>query len=194
VGRPGRCGAGGGGQRQPDIGTVERLHADAARDLGQAQHVDGRQRGGRRGGGARWALRSRQGYRQAEEHGAGQHVVEQVEAGDLNGPQTRALVKEYTGPLLRAGADTIVLGCTHYPFLRPLIQEVVGPDVTLIDTGAAVARHVHRVLSENHLLRRDNRVGAAQFWTSGDAVHGEAVASRLWGSRLTVQPLPVGVG
>jgi len=104
------------------------------------------------------------------------------------------LVKEYTGPLLRAGADTIVLGCTHYPFLRPLIQEVVGPDVTLIDTGAAVARHVHRVLSENHLLRRDNRVGAAQFWTSGDAVHGEAVASRLWGSRLTVQPLPVGVG
>ena len=120
-------------------------------------------------------------------------LVEQVEAGDLSGPQTRSLVKQYTDPLISAGADTIVLGCTHYPFLRPLIQEVVGPGVTLIDTGAAVARQVHRVLRASGLLAGDGQAGAEQFWTSGDAAHGETVASRLWGSPLTVQPLPVGV-
>jgi len=112
VGSPGRCGAGGGGQRQPDIGAIEGLHADAAPDLGQAQHVDGRQRGGRRGGGARWALRSRQGYRQAEEHGAGQHVVEQVEAcepchyedeGDPAGGDVHGLAQEHDPKRRRAG-------------------------------------------------------------------------------------------
>jgi glutamate racemase len=67
-------------------------------------------------------------------------LVEQVEQGDLDGPRTRELVQRYTAPLLAQGADTLVLGCTHYPFLRPLIADVVGPDVALIDTGGAVAR------------------------------------------------------
>ena len=54
--------------------------------------------------------------------------------------------EEETLPLIEAGADVLVLGCTHYPFLRPLIQDVVGPDVKIIDTGAAVARHALQLL------------------------------------------------
>ena len=71
-------------------------------------------------------------------------LVEQVEAGELASTTTRELVARYTAPLLARGADTIVLGCTHYPFLKPLIADLVGPRVQLIDTGEAVARQVVR--------------------------------------------------
>jgi glutamate racemase len=67
-------------------------------------------------------------------------LPEAVEEGRTNTPDTRALVKKYVLPLRERGADTLVLGCTHYPVLRDLIAEVAGPTVTLIDTGAAVAR------------------------------------------------------
>jgi len=76
-------------------------------------------------------------------------LVEQVEQGDLHGIRTRELVERYTAPLLEKGADTLILGCTHYPFLAPLIRDVVGEGVTLVDTGAAVARHLKsRLLTE----------------------------------------------
>jgi glutamate racemase len=71
-------------------------------------------------------------------------LVEQVEQGDLKGAQTRELIARYTLPLLARGADTLILGCTHYPFLVPLIREVVGEKITLVDTGAAVARELKR--------------------------------------------------
>ena len=67
-------------------------------------------------------------------------LPEAVEEGRTDTPKTRALVEKYVLPLLECGADTLVLGCTHYPVLRPLIASVAGPTVTLIDTGAAVAR------------------------------------------------------
>ena len=73
-------------------------------------------------------------------------LVEQVELGDLHGIRTRELIARYTAPLLEKGADTLILGCTHYPFLAPLIRDVVGEDITLIDTGAAVARQLQRRL------------------------------------------------
>lgn len=67
-------------------------------------------------------------------------LPEAVEEGRADTPETRALVEKYVLPLLERGADTLVLGCTHYPVLREMIGAVAGPDVTLIDTGAAVAR------------------------------------------------------
>jgi glutamate racemase len=73
-------------------------------------------------------------------------LVECVEAGDVDGPETERLLRLYTGPMLARGADTIVLGCTHYPFLRGALQRLVGSDVALIDTGEAVARQTARVL------------------------------------------------
>lgn len=74
------------------------------------------------------------------------NFVQLVERGELDGDRARRIVEEETIPLLEAGADTLVLGCTHYPFLRPLIQEVAGPEIHILDTGTAVARHVLQVL------------------------------------------------
>jgi glutamate racemase len=120
-------------------------------------------------------------------------LVEQIEAGDLDGPATRALVERFTAPLLARHADTIVLGCTHYPFVRPLIADAVGPDVALIDTGAAVARRLQQVLAERDLLKPDPTLGSAAFWTSGDADEGTRVMSILWARAANVQRLPDGV-
>ncbi|WP_026369463.1 glutamate racemase [Kallotenue papyrolyticum] len=117
-------------------------------------------------------------------------LPEQVEAGDLDGPTTRALVERYTRPLLERGADTIVLGCTHYPFLRPLIADVVGPAVALIDTGAAVARQLRRVLEARDLLSPAPTPGSERFWTSGDLVQAQRVITTLWGRPVEVQPVP----
>lgn len=75
--------------------------------------------------------------------------VDLVEAGTLNGEEVDSAIKEYTQPMLDADADTLVLGCTHYPFLRESIQNIVGDGVTLIDTGAAVARRVQSLLTDN---------------------------------------------
>ena len=71
-------------------------------------------------------------------------LAEQVERGDLDSPATRALVEQYVRPLVAKGADTIVLGCTHYAFLEPVIREVAGPGVAVIDPAAAVARELRR--------------------------------------------------
>ncbi len=74
--------------------------------------------------------------------------VDLVENGELHGAKAHAIVKEETLPLIGAGADVLVLGCTHYPFLRPLIQEVAGATVKILDTGAAVARHAKSLIDE----------------------------------------------
>ncbi len=98
-------------------------------------------------------------------------LVEQVEAGELDGSKTRALLERYTAPLLARGADTLVLGCTHYAFLRPQIAELVGPAVTLIDTGDAVAKQVVRRLPATAAARRHDSGGA--FLDDGRS-HGRA--------------------
>lgn len=118
-------------------------------------------------------------------------LVERVEAGDVASPATRLLLERYVHPLLERGADTLVLGCTHYPFLRPLLADIAGADVALIDTGGAVARRTHDVLAEHDLLRKARR-GSEQFWTSGDVALAERViGDYLWGRPVVVRPLPV---
>jgi glutamate racemase len=117
-------------------------------------------------------------------------LVERIEAGDLDGAETCALVERFTMPLVAAGADVIVLGSTHYPFVRPLIARIVGPDVTLVDTGAAVARQLVRVLERHHLRRDGARPGSERFWTSGDAGAAAAAVSRLWGADVAPAALP----
>lgn len=116
-------------------------------------------------------------------------LVEQVEAGELDSPATRELVERYTRPLLARGADTLVLGCTHYPFVRALIEEVAGPDVTLVDTGAAVARQLARRLVEAGVIGEANGP-AERFWTTGDVAVAQHSMTRLWGAPVTVGALP----
>lgn len=107
-------------------------------------------------------------------------LVECVEAGELDGPATRALVKSFVDPLLAAGADVIVLGCTHYPFLAPVIQEMAGPGVTLVQTGRAVARHLKFRLESAGLPTPRTDPGGETFYTSGETAAANAVMDKLW--------------
>ena len=75
-------------------------------------------------------------------------LVAQVERADLHSADTEALLRQFITPLIEQGADTLVLGCTHYPFLRDLIQRVAGEGVTLLDPAEAVARELARRLAE----------------------------------------------
>jgi glutamate racemase len=113
-------------------------------------------------------------------------LVELIENGDLHSPALRELLASYVRPLLAAGCDTIILGCTHYPFLKPLLRQMIPEDISLIDTGAAVARQLQRLLSERDLLA-DGPAGAAQFWTSADTLHFQNVLPVLWNSTGTVR-------
>ena len=115
-------------------------------------------------------------------------LVEQVEAGELSSAATRELVARYTAPLLARGADTIVLGCTHYPFLKPLIADLVGPRVQLIDTGEAVARQVVRRVP-GALIGRVDATPEERFWTTGDAHAASRIMSQLWGHSVVVEAL-----
>lgn len=117
-------------------------------------------------------------------------LVEQVERGDLDGPLTRSLLQHYTQPLLDRGADTLILGCTHYPFLAPLIADLVGAGVALIHTGPAVARQTARVLETHGLSAPAGRRGSEWFWTSGDPTALQPAVSRLWGSGIEIEVLP----
>lgn len=106
-------------------------------------------------------------------------LVECVEAGDLDGPRAEALVARYVEPLRAAGADVLVLGCTHYPFLRPLIQRLAGVPVQLLDTGAAVARQTRRLLEREGLLREGTGPGRIDWRTSGDPGALAPIVQRL---------------
>ena len=108
-------------------------------------------------------------------------LVEFVERGELDSPAAAAQVTRYVEPLIAAGADALVLGCTHYPFLRPLVERAAGPGVTVLDTGAAVARQVQRVLKREGLLREDG-VGREEWRTSGEAAAFTSLRQRLWAS------------
>ena len=120
----------------------------------------------------------------------GPGLVEQVESGDLSGPRTRSLVEQFVRPLVEKGADTIVLGCTHYPFLRPLIQEAAGAGVMLIDPAVPVARELHRRLRAQGLLSQESREGTEQFWTTGSAEQARHVIGQLWAAGVDVRVVP----
>jgi glutamate racemase len=133
-----------------------------------------------------------------EQHGSGVRVlaqacpglVEQVEAGDLSGPGTRSLVARYVAPLVAQGADTIVLGCTHYVALIPMMREAAGPAVDVIDPAGPVARELGRRLREVGMLARSGRAGRQRFWTSGDPDRVGPVIGRLWTADIDIERLP----
>jgi glutamate racemase len=105
-------------------------------------------------------------------------LVERVEAGLIDDAETEAMLRGYLGPMLQAGIDSLVLGCTHYPFLRPAIERLVGPAVEVIDPAPAVARQTGRVLaSQGGLLQEGN--GQVTYFASGDPAAFEATLRRL---------------
>lgn len=113
-------------------------------------------------------------------------LVELIETGDLHSPTLRTLLHGYVQPLLAAGCDTLILGCTHYPFLKPLLATLVPADVVLIDTGAAVARQLQRLLAAGGLLA-EKQARPAQLWTSGSPIIFRNVLPKLWKNSDSVQ-------
>lgn len=99
----------------------------------------------------------------------GQGFVELVENGITSGPEAEKTVRASLGPLLDAGADTIVLGCTHYPFLTDVIKKIAGPDVTIIDPAPAVAKHLTEVMEEDGIVPVQGNVrGSLTLLSSGN--------------------------
>ncbi len=117
-------------------------------------------------------------------------LVELVEHGDLCGATPTARVQSFIEPLKAAGADVIVLGCTHYPFLLPLISQAAGPDIKIIETGTAVARQVRHVLSGAGLLREHGN-GGEEFFTTGEIDAASRTFRLLWNEDARVHPLPI---
>ncbi|KAF1018849.1 MAG: Glutamate racemase [Pseudomonas sp.] len=106
-------------------------------------------------------------------------LVELIETGDLGSPALKQMLQGYVEPLVAAGCDTIILGCTHYPFLKPLLANMLAPSIILVDTGAAVARQLQRLLSERDLLA-EGTPALTQLWTSGDPEHLRNILPTLW--------------
>lgn len=97
-------------------------------------------------------------------------LVAQIEAGELSSAKTRAILEDALLPMLAQGIDTVVLGCTHYPFVIPLIEAISGPEVRVIDPAPAVARQVERLLNERRLRSDRGSSGRLQVLTTGDPV------------------------
>jgi glutamate racemase len=108
-------------------------------------------------------------------------LVEQVERGELDSASTRTILEKALKPMLSAGVDTIVLGCTHYPFVIPLIEELTGPQVKTIDPAPAIARQTERLLGERGWFNPGERSGALQFYTSGELSALKSLLPQLLG-------------
>ena len=108
-------------------------------------------------------------------------LMECVESGEWDSFRTQKLIEKYLHPIKRAGADKLVLGCTHYPFLSSALKRELGGGTELIDPSAAVARELKHQLLKRDLLS-DCAKGREVFYISGDAEKHRAVIERLWSS------------
>ena len=115
--------------------------------------------------------------------------VEQVERADLHSAETEALLRQFITPLLEQGADTLVLGCTHYPFLRDTLARIAGELVTLLDPAEAVARELTRRLADNGSLTTQTALGSVKFFTTGDVAQAQLAVTHLWGATAQVEAL-----
>jgi len=118
-------------------------------------------------------------------------LVELVEAGLVNDEKTNQLLEQYLQPMLKQGVDTIVLGCTHYPFLQPLIERIVGNAAVVIDTGAAIAEQLKKVLSEQQQSLCSPKNNQDRYFSSSDVSYSQQMIERLLQKRVDVEKLPV---
>lgn len=121
-------------------------------------------------------------------------LVEQVERMALDTPETARLLRQYLEPIMARGADTLVLGCTHYPFLRPLIERLAGPRLQVIDTGEAIARRLQHLLQEGGLTTAQTGEASVRYFSSAADSGQTALFSSLLGYAVEVEPLPEAAG
>lgn len=95
-------------------------------------------------------------------------LVEEIEDGNLDGPRTRAILEKAINPMLAQGADTLVLGCTHFPFVLPMIQEIAGAKINVIDPSPAIARRTQSLLKQQGKLNRSLDPAEVTYLTTGN--------------------------
>ena len=106
-------------------------------------------------------------------------LVEQIEKGEFDSATTRKILEQGVRPLIEDGADTLVLACTHFPFIIPQLQEIVGEQIHVIDPSPAVARQIHHLLTQQNLRSSGTEPGDIRFITSGDPAALKSTLVRL---------------
>jgi glutamate racemase len=104
-------------------------------------------------------------------------LVPFIEKGEINSKEFSFLLEFELKPFKDAQIDTLALGCSHFPFIKDQIQQILGPGVTILDSGGAIARQVHRVLLANNSLASES--ATYQFYTTGAVTQFNTVASAL---------------
>jgi glutamate racemase len=113
---------------------------------------------------------------------SGSNLAELVEEGDLESPQIKNILETKLLPLAEKNVDAIALGCTHYPFLRSMIEQIVGPSVAIVDSGGAVARRLQEVLTNNAIL--SSKKIEDEYFTTGDENKFQSVAEKLMAIKI----------
>lgn len=106
-------------------------------------------------------------------------LAQRIDSGDFDGEGTEQLLRGWIEPMLERGIDALVLGCTHYPLVRPLIEKIAGPDVRVIEPSEAIARRVAQVLEQRQLSAPTDAKGSLECHTSGDPAAFRTVLARL---------------
>jgi glutamate racemase len=114
-------------------------------------------------------------------------LVQQIEAGQLNSEKTKKILEDALLPMLEKNIDTVVLGCTHYPFVIPLIEKIVGDNVRVIDPAPAVAKQVERLLVAIGMKNQSDEKGNVQFFTSGDFLSAEVTLLKLMNESFEIK-------
>ena len=109
-------------------------------------------------------------------------LVGQIEKGELESNTTRAILEDALLPMLEKNIDTVVLGCTHYPFVIPLIERIVGANVRVIDPAPSVARQVKRLLEASGKMNQTSKSLRVRFYTSADPVSMRSLLPLLLGT------------
>lgn len=118
-------------------------------------------------------------------------LVEKVEAGQLNHTATEELLRQYLNPMMNEGVDCIVLGCTHYPFLLPVIRNIVGNNIEIIDTGVAVAEQLNSVINKKKLFCSAANETQDKYFSSANKEHAKEMIDTLLGLNVEVETLPI---
>lgn len=93
-------------------------------------------------------------------------MVELIESGKINSPEMRYLLSQYLEPMLKQNIDHLILGCTHYPYLIPNIEKIIGKDIRIIDSGYAVSKQMKNILQQHNLLNLQSKKGEHLFYTN----------------------------
>lgn len=119
------------------------------------------------------------------------HLENVVEQGEFHSAEVDKLLLKYLGEIKNSDADYLVLGCTHYPFLRKYIGKIFGPGVKLLDGGKAIAKQTKVLLENNHIKNKEKKKGETLYFTTGDPLKFSKVASKLLKAKVKAKKIKI---